>query len=516
MMVYLIGAGPGDPGLFTLRGKEILERADTVIYDYLAADALLSLARPDAEFVYVGKKAGDHTLPQHAINDLLVEKARQGRVVARLKGGDPYIFGRGGEEAEALIAAGIPFEEVPGISSTVAGPAYAGIPLTHRGHASSVTLITGHEDPSKPGSVHNWQALAASAATLVFVMGMKNLPDICRNLIAAGLDPRTPAAVIHWATTPRQRSLRAALEDLAGAVAAQGFTNPSLVVVGKVAALPDSLNWFERKPLLGRSIVVTRAREQAGVLSARLRELGADVVECPTIRVRALEDTTQQDAALQSLSGYDWLVFTSANGVRFFRERLFALGKDARSLAGLKIAAIGPATAEALTALGVRADFVPPAYVAEAAARGLVALGVQGKRVLLARAASARDVLPDELRKAGAEVHVVPFYETVPAADRKDEVLQRLEEGRLDCVTFASSSTVTNFFALFPPELFRNRPETRFACIGPITAKTLSEYGFASFIQPESYTVPALVEAVRTAFAESASAYKAAAHEETV
>ncbi len=505
MMVYLIGAGPGDPGLFTLRGKEILEQADTVIYDYLAADALLSLARPDAELVYVGKKAGDHTLPQHAINELLVTKARQGRVVARLKGGDPYIFGRGGEEAEALIAAGIPFEEVPGISSTVAGPAYAGIPLTHRGHASSVTLITGHEDPSKPGSVHNWQALAASAATLVFVMGMKNLPDICRNLIAAGLDPRTPGAVIHWATTPRQRSLRAPLEELAEAVAAQGFTNPSLVVVGKVAALPDSLNWFERKPLLGRGVVVTRAREQAGALSARLRELGADVVECPTIRVRALADTTQQNEAVQALPDCDWLVFTSANGVRFFRERLFALGKDARALAGLKIAAIGPATAEALTALGVRADFVPSAYVAEAAARGLVALGVQGKRILLARAAAARDVLPDELRKAGAEVRVVPFYETVPAADRRDEVLQRLEEGRLDCVTFASSSTVDNFFAVFPPELFRNRPKTRFACIGPITAKTLSGYGFASSIQPEEYTVPALAEAVRAAFAEPAS-----------
>lgn len=501
MMVYLIGAGPGDPGLLTLKGKAILERADTVIYDYLAGDELTALVRPDAERIYVGKQAGAHTLPQKDINRLLVEKAREGKIVARLKGGDPYIFGRGGEEAEALAEAGIPFEEVPGVSSAVAGPAYAGIPLTHRGCASSVTLITGHEDPSKPGSAHNWQALAATGGTLVFVMGMKNLPDICRNLIEAGLNPDTPAAIIRWGTTPRQRSLRSVVSALPAAAAAQGFTSPALIVIGKTAALDDSLNWFERRPLFGRSIVVTRAREQAGKLTARLQELGADVIECPTIEIRPPADFSSLDAALGRLSAYHWLLFTSVNGVRFFRERLLAQGGDARSLAGLKVAAIGPATAQALASFGIQADFVPPVYVAEEVAKGLAALGMQGKKALLVRAAAARDVLPADLRKAGAEVDVATAYETLPVAVRREEVLRRLEEGRLDCVTFGSSSTVKHFFALFPPDLFRDHPETQFACIGPITASTLGEYGLQCSIQPESYTLPALVEAVRQAFA---------------
>ena len=315
MKVYLIGAGPGDPGLLTIKGKDILEKADVVVYDYLANDTLLGYARPDAERIYVGKVAGNHALPQDGINKLIIEKAKDGKIVARLKGGDPSIFGRGGEEAEELLDAGVPFEEVPGISSTIAGPAYAGIPLTHRSFSSSVTLITGHENPDKPGSVHNWKALAASANTLVFVMGMKNLPDIARNLIEAGLSPDTPAALVHWGTTAKHRSLAATLGTLHEEGVRQGFTNPSVIIVGKVVTLRDRLNWFEQKPLLGRSVVVTRAREQASGLAAQLADLGAEVIQFPTIDIKPLEDYSSVDAAVRNLGAYDWIIFTSANGV---------------------------------------------------------------------------------------------------------------------------------------------------------------------------------------------------------
>lgn len=497
MKVYLIGAGPGDPGLFTLRGRDCLAAADVVIYDALANDALLGHARKDAELIYVGKVAGDHALPQDGINRLLVEKAREGKVVARLKGGDPYIFGRGGEEAEALLEAGIPFEEVPGISSTIAAPAYAGIPLTHRNFASSVTIITGHENPDKPGSVHNWQALAQSASTLVFVMGMKNLPDIARNLLDAGMDPATPAALVYRGTTPRQRSLVATLAALPQAAVDQGFSNPSVIVVGKVCSLHDQLGWFEQRPLFGRSVVVTRAREQASGLAQELVQLGADVIQCPTIEISPLPDYAELDAAIERLSEYAWLIFTSVNGVRWFWKRLEAAGKDSRALGLCRVAAIGPATAEALEARGIRPDFIPERYVAEGVVEGLLARGkVDGVRMLLPRAAKAREVLPDELRKAGARVDVISAYETIPAAARKDEVLERMRAGTLDCVTFGSSSTVENFLSLIPAETLRAHPDVRLAAIGPVTAKTLEAHGLPCHIMPEEYTIPALVQAL--------------------
>ncbi len=497
MKVYLIGAGPGDPGLFTLRGRDCMAAADVVIYDALANDALLAHARKDAELIYVGKVAGNHALPQDGINQLLVDKAREGKVVARLKGGDPYIFGRGGEEAEALLEAGIPFEEVPGISSTIAAPAYAGIPLTHRNFASSVTIITGHENPDKPGSVHNWQALARSASTLVFVMGMKNLPDIARNLLAAGMDPTTPAALVYRGTTPRQRSLVATLEALPQAAVDQGFSNPSVIVVGKVCSLHDQLGWFEQRPLFGRSVVVTRAREQASGLAQELVRLGADVIQCPTIEISPLPDYAELDAAIARLSEYAWLIFTSVNGVRWFWARLEAAGKDSRALGLCRVAAIGPATAEALEARGIRPDFIPERYVAEGVVEGLLARGkVDGVRMLLPRAARAREVLPDELRKAGARVDVISAYETIPAAARKDEVLERMQAGTLDCITFGSSSTVENFLSLIPAGTLREHPDVRLAAIGPVTAKTLEAHGLPCHIMPEEYTIPALVQAL--------------------
>lgn len=505
-VVYLIGAGPGDPGLLTLRGKAILEKADVVVYDYLASDALLAHCRPDAERIYVGKQAGLHALSQDGINQLLVDKAREGKTVARLKGGDPYIFGRGGEEAETLLDAGISFEEVPGISSTIAGPAYAGIPLTHRDFASSVTLITGHERPDKPGSVHNWKALAAGANTLVFVMGMKNLPDIAANLIAAGLSADTPAALVHWGTTTKHRSLVSTLDKLHAEALAQGFTNPSVIVVGKVASLHDRLNWFERRPLFGRSVVVTRAREQASGLAEQLEALGAEVIQFPTIEIQPLADHTAVDAAIGELRSFAWLIFTSVNGVEAFWKRLAALGLDSRALGGAKVAAIGPATAEALAGRGIRADFIPERFVAESAAAGLLEAcrqageQVEGMRVLIPRAREARDVLPQTLRAAGAEVCVLPVYETVPAAARLDDVLRALEEGRLACITFGSSSTVDNFLARIPAETLQRHPEVKLACIGPITARTLQSYGLPCHIQPQDYTIPALVEAVAGEF----------------
>ena len=496
MKVYLIGAGPGDAGLLTLKGRDALASADAIIYDALANDALLAHARPDAERIYVGKVAGNHALPQAEINALLIRKAKEGRIVARLKGGDPYIFGRGGEEAEELCAAGVPFEEIPGISSTVAAPAYAGIPLTHRKYASSVTIITGHENPDKPGSVHNWQALASSASTLVFVMGMKNLPDIARNLIGAGMDATTPAALVHRGTTTYQRSLVAPLGQLPQAAAKAGFANPSVIVVGKVCALRDTLGWFEKRPLYGKTVVVTRAREQASGLAAQLEELGARVIQCPTIEIRPLNDYTPLDKALAALGDYQWVIFTSVNGVKHFWQRLELAGRDTRALGPCKVAAIGPATADALRTRSITPDLIPGKYMAEGVVAGLRAQGpIHGMRMLLPRAAKARDVLPDELRKAGAVVDVIPVYETVPAVDRKDDVLRGLCGKTIDCVTFGSSSTVENFLSLFPAETLATSG-ARIAAIGPVTAATLAKRGLPCHIQPDAYTIPDLVAAI--------------------
>lgn len=497
MKVYLIGAGPGDPGLLTLKGKAVLEMADVVVYDALANEALLNHARPDAERIYVGKVAGNHALPQDQINQLIIDKAKEGKVVARLKGGDPYIFGRGGEEAEELLDAGVPFEEVPGISSTIAGPAYAGIPLTHRSFASSVTLITGHEDPSKPGSVHNWDALARSASTLVFVMGMKNLPEIAKNLMAAGLPADTPAALVHWGTTARHRSLAATIATLPEEAVKQSFTNPSVIVVGGVVSLRDRLNWFEQKPLLGKGVVVTRAREQASGLAAQLADLGADVIQFPTIDIHELDDYTRVDKTIAHMHDYQWLVFTSVNGVKHFWKRMAKQHLDSRALHGLKVAAIGPATADALRERGIDPDFIPERYVAEGVVEGMLKLGMKGQAILLPRAREAREVLPEELQKAGAVVDVLPVYETRPAGAKKDVVLERLAEGRLHCITFGSSSTVENFLSLIPAETLRQHPEVQLAAIGPVTAKTLEKHGLPCHIQPAEFTIPALVEELK-------------------
>jgi len=497
MKVYLIGAGPGDPGLLTVKGKAIIEKADVIIYDALANDALLSHAKHDAECIYVGKIAGQHALPQDQINDLIIAKAKEGKIVARLKGGDPYIFGRGGEEAEELIKAGIYFEEIPGISSTIAGPAYAGIPLTHRDFSSSVTLITGHENPDKPNSVHNWDALAKSASTLVFVMGMKNLSKISQNLIDNGMDKNTPAALIYWGTTPKHRSLISTIKLLPAKAIEQKFTNPSIIVVGNVVTLHNKLNWFEQKPLLGKSIVVTRAREQASGLAHMLTELGAEVIQFPTIKIEALSDYTQIDTCIQNLKDYHCVIFTSVNGVKYFWKRLDIQNLDSRALHKIQIVAIGPATAEILATKGIKADFIPERYVAESIVQGMLSLGVKGKRILLPRALVARDVLPNELRAAGAIIDVVPVYETVPALHNKDKVLALLEQNQIDCITFGSSSTVENFLKAIPSSILKKYPQVKLAAIGPVTAATLTSNDLPCHIQPDEYTIPALVKILK-------------------
>ncbi|MDO5536639.1 MAG: uroporphyrinogen-III C-methyltransferase [Desulfovibrionaceae bacterium] len=494
--VYLLGAGPGDPGLLTLKARDILASCDVIVYDALANSGFLAYARKDAEKIYVGKIADKHALPQKEINALLVAKALEGKSVARLKGGDPYIFGRGGEEAQELLAAGVQFVEVPGISSTISAPAYAGIPLTHRDFASSVTIVTGHENPDKGESALNWPALARSASTLVFVMGMKNLPTIVRNLLDAGMDPATPAALVYRGTTPRQRSLVSTLAELPEEAKRQQFTNPSVIVVGSVCRLHDELNWFEKRPLFGRSIVVTRAREQASGLAQSLQELGAEVVQFPVIRIDPLPQEPL-DRAVAELPDYSYVVFTSVNGVRLFWQSLRNAGKDARALAGCRLVAIGPATAEALESHGLFADIVPDKYVAEGVIAALKKLGsLEGVRFLLPRAEKAREILPDALREAGALVDVVPCYRTVPEEAPAAEILERIRSGDVDCVTFGSSSTVENFLSLVPAEVLKEHPDVLLAAIGPVTAKTLEKHGLRAGLQPENYTIPDLVRAL--------------------
>ncbi len=494
MKVYLIGAGPGDPGLLTIKGKDVLHKADVLVYDYLANSSFLNFARPDAEIIYVGKKGGDHTLSQEEINQLIVKKAKEGKVVARLKGGDPYMFGRGGEEAEELAEAGVPFEVVPGVTSAIGAAAYAGIPLTHRAMSSSVTFATGHEDPTKPESAHNWEALAKSSSTLVFFMGMKNLPEICSKLLAAGMAPRTPAALIRWGTTPKHKSLVSTLKALPADAQKHGFSAPSLIIIGKVVSMHDTIGWFEKKPLLGKGVVVTRAREQASDIASLLAEQGANVIQFPTIDIQPLDDYSAVRKTLGYLNSYDWVAFTSVNGVSYFFEQLYAIGADARALAGCKIAAIGPATAQALKKRGIKPDFVPERFVAESVVQGLTALGISNKRILIPRAKVARDVLPEQLGKAGACVDVLPIYETKPGQGRREEVLEMLENGDIQCVTFGSSSTVDNFLSLIPASKLKEYPNLKFACIGPITSKTLEKYGLSCDFQPTDYTIPALVD----------------------
>lgn len=494
--VYLVGAGPGDPGMLTLKAKEVIETCDVMIYDYLANADFLNWCKEDCEVLYVGKKGGDHTLPQDKINELIIEKARTGKTICRLKGGDPYVFGRGGEEAEELVEAGIDFEVVPGITAGVAAPAYAGIPVTHRDHTTSVCFITGHEDPTKEKSGHNWSVYGQSNSTLVFYMGVKNLPMIAENLMKHGRPADTPVALVRWGTRCNQTSMVSTLENVAEDAKARGFKAPSIIVVGGVCSLHDKLGWFEKKPLLGKGVVVTRAREQASGLVKIMRDLGACVYEFPTIAIEPMDNDAEVEEHLLQLGRWDWLVFTSVNGVKHFWKRLEEIGLDSRMLGGIEVAAIGPATADALRERGIIPDFVPEKYVAEHVVEGLLKLGIQGKNVLIPRAKVAREVLPEELTKAGCNVKVLPVYETKLAEESGEAIEEAMALGKINYVTFTSSSTVENFFDLVRKETVKGCPEVKIASIGPITSNTLSGFGFEADVQPEDYTIPGLVGAI--------------------
>lgn len=487
-----MGAGPGDPALATLKAVECLRQAEVVIYDYLASERLLEFAPPEAERIYVGKKAGDHAMGQEQINSLLVKKGRDS-VVVRLKGGDPFIFGRGGEEALALREAGVRFEVVPGVTSAIAVPAYAGIPLTHRGLAVSVAFVTGHEMPGKETSDIQWDRLATGVDTLVFLMGVKNLQVITSQLIAHGRAVETPVAIIRWGTTAEQQTVTGTLVDIAQIAEEAAIKPPAIIVVGEVAGLRQHLNWFEERVLFGKTVVVTRAREQASDFRVLLESKGAQCFEFPTIEVVPPTSWGPLDKAIEKLAQYDWVLFTSVNGVRFFFQRLEEQGEDVRALHGIRIGAIGPKTAASLAERGLRLDLVPPEYRAEAVIEAMGGEEVEGKRFLLPRAAKAREILPEKLEEMGGQVDVVPVYETIRPTERSEEVQSLLEKGEISCVTFTSSSTVENFAAMFPGEdLPALVVKAAIACIGPITAETARDHGLEVDIMPAEYTVEAL------------------------
>jgi uroporphyrinogen III methyltransferase / synthase len=489
-VVYLVGAGPGEPGLMTARSLELIAAADSIFYDRLIPPGALAGARDDAELVYVGKRPGIPSVPQEEIGERLVEAARAGRGVVRLKGGDPFVFGRGGEEGEALREAGVEFEVVPGVTAGVAATAYAGIPVTHRDDASAVAFVTGHEDPDKPESALDWDALARFPGTLVFYMGVRRLPENAAALIEAGRDPAEPAAAIEKGTMDGQRTVVATLGTIAEAVEREGVGAPALIVVGAVAARREQLGWLERRPLHGRRVVVTRARAQASALAATLRDLGAEVVELPAIRIEPRLSGTEVRDAVAGIGDYSLVCLTSPNGVRLLFEALAEVGLDARALAGAAVAAIGPGTARALAEHGIAADVVPERFVAEALVEALAGIEVEGRRVLVARAAEARDVLPDALRERGAEVDVVALYETVREEPDPDAV----EAARgADYVSFTSSSTVANLTEALGD---RFPAGARVVSIGPVTSEAARAAGLRVDVEAERHDVDGLIAAL--------------------
>ncbi len=499
--VFLVGAGPGDEKLITLRGIEALRDADVVVYDYLSSPQLLKHVNDGAEIIYAGKQSSRHTLTQSEIQKLLIKKAKQGKNVVRLKGGDPFVFGRGGEEAEELFAHGVAFEIVPGITSAVACPAYAGIPVTHRDYTSSVAFITGHEKPGKHHSEIQWDKISNGIGTLVFFMGVENLAFIVENLIKNGRTPRTPVALIRWGTTPRQRTVTGTLKTIADEARAQNMKPPALIVVGGVVNLRKKLSWFEKKSLFGRKIMVTRAREQASELTQKFSECGAMVFEMPAIKIKPMGNSTAADRCIKTLSSFQWLIFTSANGVNIFMKRIFETGHDSRIFAHTKIACIGEKTAEALLPFGLKADRLPKEFISEKLAESFRRDDVRGKNILLARAKEARDVIPVELKKQGARVTILPLYETLPETLDKNKIQDIMDEN-MDCITFASSSTVKNFVALFKPHAKKIAKKTCVACIGPVTADTCRKLGLPVTLVAKQHTIDGLVESIEKYFAK--------------
>lgn len=499
--VYLIGAGPGDPSLMTIRGRDLIVQADCIVFDALVSPEVLSWAKEGCERIYVGKRASKHAMPQNEINRLLVEKSREYSCVVRLKGGDPYIFGRGGEEAEALAAEKVPFQVVPGISSAVAGAGYAGIPLTHRDYSSQFTVFTGHENPDKKESSIDWDHIAHVQGTKVMLMGISNLFENMESLINHGQDADTPAAAVQWAASGKQNSICATVGTLAKVAKEQGIGAPAVVVIGDVVKLAKTLNWYERLPLFGKRIVVTRSREQAGTLSGKLRELGAEVLELPTIRIGDPEDKrTFAELVADTPHTYQWLIFTSPNGVKRYMEAFLAAHFDIRGLGGAYIAAIGPGTAAALKSYGLAVDVMPKKSIAEELIKEFQSdsvrerfRGIENCNVLWVRGNKARDVLYKGLMKLGAIVDECIAYSTIPETDDPSGTRTLLASEGADVITFTSSSTVKHFV-----DLGINLPKTcKIASIGPITTAALKACGLKPDIEASHHDIPGLVEAVR-------------------
>ena len=494
--VVLVGAGPGDVGLLTLSGKQWLQKANVILYDHLVNPDMVRFTQKSAQMIYVGKKEGVASMEQEQINHLLISKAHEGKIVVRLKGGDPFLFGRGGEEIQAVQKAGIPFIIVPGVSSVMGVAAYAGIPLTHRHLSSTLSIITGSNE-KKQGDIHiDWEKIAARSGTLVFLMGARKLPLIVEKLMKFGKNPDTPIAVIQWGTTARQKTWTGTLATIVEISAKDKILPPALTIIGEVVNLKSVIEWYEHLPLFGKTVVVTRKGDQAESMMDRLQELGAEPFFFPVIETIAPDDWSPLDDALNNLSQYDGLIFTSVNGVRFFADRLKAIEKDIRELKGIRIFTIGPKTAEAVRDLGIRVDVVPENFVAESLIESIE--NIKGQRFLLPRAKVAREILPEQLRKMGAVVDVVPAYQTILPSPSTSALEKRLKEGSIDVITFTSSSTVKNFLTLMGDK--SEIKKAKIACIGPITAKTAQDAGLNVDIMPEQYTVSSLLDAIEIFF----------------
>ena len=495
----LAGAGPGDLGLVTLKVRDEVERADVIIYDALCNPEILKWAPATAEIIYAGKRANQHALKQDETNALLIQKTGEGKRVVRLKGGDPFVFGRGGEEAEELVKAGLRFEIVPGISSVIAAPAYAGIPVTHREHTAQFTVFTGHEDPTKPESNLDYAGLAKNPGTKIMLMGVERIGIVAQELIKHGARADLPVALVRWGTTGRQETLVGQLDNIAKKVAEVGFKAPAVCIMGDVVSLREKLNWFEKRPLFGKRIVVTRTRKQAGALSSKLRELGADVIELPTIRIEPPKDQLEFGQLVQDAHAYDWLIFTSPNGVEAFFEMFYRIFKDAREIGGVRIAAIGPATAAKVREYHLSVDLQPEEYVAESVVAAFKKEGdVENLRILIARAEVARDVLPESLSKLGAIVDVAVAYRTVPETNDVSGGMARFRDEGADLVTFTSSSTVENFLALKLPM----PAGLKVASIGPVTSKTARDHGLTVDAEAKVFDIPGLIAAIQKLYAE--------------
>ncbi|WP_040950147.1 uroporphyrinogen-III C-methyltransferase [Gorillibacterium massiliense] len=503
--VYLIGAGPGDPKLITLRGLEAIQKADTVVYDRLANPALLKYMKEGAERIYVGKLPDRHTLRQEVINQLLADLALKGKTVARLKGGDPSVFGRVGEEAELLADNGVDFEIIPGITSAIAVPAYAGIPVTHRDLTSSLAIVTGHECKKLDDSNIDWAKLSTATGTIIFLMGVSSIAMIRDTLIANGKPSDTPAAVIRWGTRPEQRTLTGTLDDIVQKVESSGFTSPAIIIVGEVVKLRDKLAWYEKKPLFGRRILVTRSRAQASELADLIDEAGGEPVEFPVIQLREPTDPEKLanlDTAFSKLADYNWVFFTSVNGVEYFFRHLARTGQDIRALAGARLAAVGSATAQALRERGLAADILPGKFQAEDLLQAVDPYLRKGQKALLPRSEIARELLPAELGKRGLEVTEADVYESIPVGENAADLVRMLQENELHAITFTSSSTVRNLFTVLEKETGSREEALCLAaklpayCIGPVTAETARDFGFIRIVTAKEATISSLIDAL--------------------